>query len=94
VVEIVNVGELSERFESGMQVDEAALRRVKLVRGNCDRVKILGEGEIAIPLTVSAHMFSRAAVQKIEAAGGTVVVLGGEPSLGELKEDETGEASA
>jgi large subunit ribosomal protein L15 len=39
------------------------------------KVKILGNGEIGIPLKVTAHKFTRAAREKIEAAGGTVEVL-------------------
>ena len=42
-----------------------------------DLVKILGEGEISQPLTVSAHKFSLSAIQKIEAAGGKAEVIKG-----------------
>ena len=42
-------------------------------------VKVLGEGELTKKLTVSAHGFSKSAVEKIEAAGGTVTWLRGEP---------------
>jgi large subunit ribosomal protein L15 len=38
-------------------------------------IKVLGQGEIKEPITVSAHKFSAAAVKKIEAAGGKVVIL-------------------
>jgi len=38
-------------------------------------VKVLGDGELTKSLTVTAHGFSRSAVEKIEAAGGTVVRL-------------------
>ena len=38
-------------------------------------VKILGNGEISVPLKVTAHKFTRSAKEKIEAAGGTAVVL-------------------
>jgi hypothetical protein len=42
-------------------------------------VKILGDGELSHGLTVHAHAFSRRAAELIQAAGGTVVVIGGEP---------------
>jgi len=42
-------------------------------------VKILGQGDLAKKLTVSAHGFSKSAREKIEAAGGKVVWLRGEP---------------
>ena len=42
-------------------------------------MKILGEGELTKKLTVSAHGFSKSAVEKIEAAGGTVTWLAASP---------------
>src|SRR5262249_27926618 len=69
-----NVGEL-ERFPTGANVDEKALRSVKLVRGAVERIKILGDGELTKKLTVTAHAFSKTAISKIEKAGGKAVVL-------------------
>jgi large subunit ribosomal protein L15 len=71
---IVNIRDL-ERFESGSVVDEAALVREGLVKGKRDGIKLLGQGEIDMPLTVKIHMISRSARAKIESAGGTVEVL-------------------
>jgi large subunit ribosomal protein L15 len=71
---IVNVRDL-EKFESGSVVDEIALVRAGLVKGKRDGVKLLGQGEINMPLTVKVHMISRSARVKIESAGGTVEVL-------------------
>ena len=49
----------------------------KGVAKNLDKpVKVLGRGEIEVPLTVEAHKFSRSAREKIEAAGGNVRVIG------------------
>lgn len=70
----LNVGEL-ERFAAGTVVNEEALRAARLVQGRDVRVKILGEGELTKKLTVEAFRFSASAVEKIEAAGGKVVVL-------------------
>jgi Ribosomal proteins 50S-L15, 50S-L18e, 60S-L27A len=42
-------------------------------------VKILGHGELTKKLTVSAHLFSASAREKIEHAGGSVNWLRGEP---------------
>ncbi len=70
----LNVSEL-ERFPVGANVDEKALRGVKLVRGVADRIKILGDGELTKKLTVTAHAFSKSALQKIEKAGGKAIVL-------------------
>ena len=86
-VEIVNVGDL-ERFDVGAQVDEAMLRDARLVRGVYDKVKVLGEGDLTKALTVTAHTFSKSAVEKIEKAGGRVVLLAPTQS------EDSGEASA
>ena len=71
----VNVGDLQQRFESGADVTLDALRDAGLVRKLSVDVKVLGEGELTKKLTVTAHSFSRSAVEKIEAAGGTVTRL-------------------
>ncbi len=71
---IVNIRDLA-RFESGSVVDEAALVRAGLVKGKRDGIKLLGQGEINMPLTVKIHTVSRSAQNKIESAGGTVEVL-------------------
>jgi large subunit ribosomal protein L15 len=67
----VNVAQL-EAFAAGSTVDEKALRDMGLLKGKCDRVKILGDGELTKKLTVAAHSFSKGAVTKIEKAGGNV----------------------
>lgn len=71
---IVNVGQL-DRFPDGAVVDEAALREARLVRGQGVRVKILAEGELTKKLTIHANGFSAKAIEKIEGAKGTAVVL-------------------
>lgn len=73
--ETVNVGDLA-RFEAGADVTPESLHAARLVRKRRMPVKILGSGEIDRALTVSAAKFSASARQKIEAAGGTVVILG------------------
>ncbi len=74
VVAEVNLSSL-EAFGAGAVVDEAAMRARGMIKGVCDRVKILGDGELTKALTVSAHAFSKAAAAKIQKAGGTVNVL-------------------
>ena len=43
-------------------------------------IKILGSGDLTTAITIHAHKFSRAAVEKIEKAGGKAVVLGAAPA--------------
>ena len=75
----VNVRDLERRFDAGAEVTPEALKASGLVRKLSIDVKVLGEGELTKKLAVSAHSFSKTAVQKIEAAGGSVTWLRGEP---------------
>jgi large subunit ribosomal protein L15 len=68
---LVNIRDLA-KMEHGSVVDEAALVRAGLVKGRRDGVKLLGQGDINIPLTLKVDLVSRSARQKIESAGGTV----------------------
>ncbi len=70
---VLNVGRLAE-FDSGSTVTVEDLRSRGLVKHR-GRIKVLGEGEIDRPLTVKAHAFSLGAVEKIQAAGGSVEVV-------------------
>jgi len=73
--QVVNTGRLAELYPAGGDVtpeslaDNGAVRRGELV-------KVLGTGDIEVALRVSAHAVSASARQKIEAAGGTVTLLG------------------
>ncbi len=71
---VVNLKDL-EGFDSGSVVDSATLVRNGLVKGRWDGVKLLGQGEIRVPLTVKLSAISRTAKDKIEAAGGSVEVI-------------------
>ena len=67
----VNVRDLSA-FPVGSTVGTEEFETLGILRGKKGPVKVLGEGELSIKLTVRAHKFSAGARQKIEAAGGTV----------------------
>src|SRR5437899_682099 len=67
---IVNISDL-ERFDNGATIDEGALRKAGLVKGQKAGIKILGDGKLTKKLTVHANKFSEAARKHIEAAGGT-----------------------
>jgi large subunit ribosomal protein L15 len=72
--EIVNVTTLNA-FGSGTEVTPDLLSESGIVRLNRSGVKILGEGELTVSLTVRANRFSKSAKEKIEAAGGKVEVI-------------------
>lgn len=71
----VNVG-LLNRLEAGTEVTPDLLRKHRLLRKMLDGIKILGEGELQVSLTVHAHRFTKSAREKIEAAGGKAVEIG------------------
>jgi large subunit ribosomal protein L15 len=75
----VNLRDLEERFEAGAEVTPETLAGKRLIRKVSVDVKILGVGELSKALSVSAHGFSKTAKKKIEAAGGSVTWLRGEP---------------
>ena len=71
---IVNVCDLNV-YENGTVVDVNLLKEEGLVKKECNRVKVLGKGELNVKLTVKAAKFSETAKQVIENAGGTVEVI-------------------
>jgi len=70
----INVTILGERFEAGT-VDVDMLRSSGLLPKGAKIVKILGHGELTKALNIKAHRFSKSAIAKIEAAGGTAEVV-------------------
>jgi large subunit ribosomal protein L15 len=75
-VSSVNVRDL-ERFDG--EVTPEILKEAGLIRNTRLDLKILGHGDLTKKLTVSAHLFSAGAREKIEQAGGTITWLRGEP---------------
>ena len=73
-IAVVNLRDLLA-FESGSLVDEAALMKAGLVKGQKDGIKLLGHGEIRVALNVKLNQVSKSAREKIEAAGGSVEVV-------------------
>lgn len=71
---IVNLRDL-QRFAADSVVDEAALKEAGLVGVKTQRIKLLAQGEVTVPLTVKVQAVSAQARERIEAAGGRVEVL-------------------
>jgi large subunit ribosomal protein L15 len=76
-VAVVNLDVLQRNFQGGEEVTREALRGKALIKGSYDQLKVLGNGELTKNLKVSAHKFSRSALEKIAKAGGEAVVLPG-----------------
>jgi large subunit ribosomal protein L15 len=70
---VVNLERLAEL--EGAEFTPESLLAARVVRKLGAGLKVLGEGEISRAVTVSAHRFSKSAKEKIEAAGGKVIVL-------------------
>jgi large subunit ribosomal protein L15 len=71
----INLADLEARFESGAAVTLEAMNGKGLATRKGVPVKVLAKGELTKPLTVHAHAFSKAARERIEAAGGTCQVI-------------------
>lgn len=75
VFQVVNVADIERLFPKGGQVGVAELVAVGAVRKN-QPVKVLGDGEISVAVTVAVDKVSASAKSKIEAAGGSVSEAG------------------
>jgi large subunit ribosomal protein L15 len=75
----VNLRDLEARFEAGAEVTPDALVAAGLIKNTKIDIKILASGDLTKSLAVTAHGFSKTAKDKIEAAGGSVTWLRGEP---------------
>jgi len=86
-VAVVNVGQIDQAFEAGEEVTLKALAAKNLAKGRFDLLKVLGDGELTKKLKVSAHRFSKSAIEKIEKAGGEATVLAGKTTVAEKKRE-------
>jgi large subunit ribosomal protein L15 len=80
-VAAINLGQLEAAFQSGEEVTPEAMRARGLIKGQFDALKVLGGGELSKGLRISAHRFSRSALEKIERAGGKAIVLPGKAAV-------------
>jgi large subunit ribosomal protein L15 len=76
---VINLDQLNI-FKAGTTVTPEELVRRGLVKRSVNGIKILAEGDLKSALIVRAHKFSSSAAKKIQAAGGTVEVIGGSGS--------------
>jgi large subunit ribosomal protein L15 len=71
----VNLRDLERVFADGAEVTLEAMLEKRLIKNTRTDVKILGQGKLEKKLTVTAHLFSASAREKIEKAGGTAIAL-------------------
>ena len=70
----VNICDLADMKDID-EVTPDILREAGLVSRTAKLVKVLGNGTLDRPLSVKAHRFSKTAIEKIEAAGGTAQII-------------------
>ncbi|WP_040953106.1 50S ribosomal protein L15 [Gorillibacterium massiliense] len=71
---IVNLDDLN-RFEEGTEITPIVLVETGVIKDVKDGIKILGNGELTVKLTVKANKFSQSAIEKIQSAGGQTEVI-------------------
>ena len=71
---IVNIADLNT-FAAGSEVTPAVLLEKGIIKNSLAGIKVLGNGELTVGLTVKANKFSQSAVEKIQAAGGKTEVI-------------------
>lgn len=74
VYAVINLDTLEDRFESGARIDEAALRAIRLVHGQNDGIKLLARGTVTKSFIVEVDKSSAAAREKLEQAGGSLIL--------------------
>jgi len=72
--QIINLGEIEKRYESGETVDASTLNKKRLLRGDAP-IKILGNGAYSKKISFKVDAVSASAKEKIEKAGGDVTVI-------------------
>ncbi len=75
VYQIVNLGQLNEKFVKGAVVEPEVLKEVGLISKTSLPLKVLGDGELKKVLTIKAHKFSKQAIEKINKAGAAFELL-------------------
>lgn len=71
----VNLDQLASAFKEQGEVNPESLALAHLLREAANPIKVLGRGEVKVPLKVRVHRISAAAKAKIEAAGGSVELI-------------------
>ena len=71
---VINLSRIADLKETELTLEK--LSELGLLKKKHELVKVLGSGEITGAVTVHAHKFSKSAQEKIEKAGGKVVVIG------------------
>jgi large subunit ribosomal protein L15 len=72
---VVNLARIADLGVTEIAIDD--YKKLGLAGSKKALIKILGNGELTVPVTITAHKFSKTAAEKIEKAGGKALVAGG-----------------
>lgn len=83
---VLNIGELQKavdrkKLDAKKVINEAVLREAGMIKGRYNGVRILARGEVTAKLNIEAAGASKAAVEAIEKAGGTLAIVVVTPAL-------------
>lgn len=71
---VINIEILDKNFKPDSEITPEIMRKVKIVKENYP-IKVLGNGEIKQALKIKANAFSKSAIEKIKASGGTAEII-------------------
>ena len=75
VYQAVNVDDIARKFTAGAEITIASLKENNLIRSLNRPVKVLGNGELKVSVTLKVHAASKSAIDRITAAGGKVEIV-------------------
>lgn len=74
-MEIVNIGQLNNKFEDGEIITLDKIFKAGLVKNNNRGIKVLGSGQLTKKFTVRVNSFSKSAGNAIKKAGGRIELI-------------------
>jgi large subunit ribosomal protein L15 len=92
--EVVNLDVINAAYNDGEEVNAETLKLHRLVHGNKDGVKVLGDGELQKKLTFVVDKASATATEKIKAAGGKLTIIPPFVEKAEVKARKEAKAAA
>jgi len=73
--EVINIKDLAKFKDTTSAIDADFLVQSGLIKGDKNLIKLLGDGEIGFPLQIKVNSITKTAKEKIEAAGGSIVLV-------------------
>ena len=87
VYQVVNIDSLNKVKADGA-VSPEEMKKHGLIKSTSSSVKVLGTGDLAKPVKISAHAFSKSALKKIKASGGEAIVISKKPACAKQDKKE------